>query len=145
MLLPCGNPACEEKWFLLADAAPRCPWCGWEQREPAPVLEFYYSPGGRKGQYRPEGRRLATYDQQRLYRWHAFRNIHPGEGVDAQVMAFVVRRQGQWLLVNRALNGLTSPGGQAVAIGQACELHDGDEVLLSQEEHGRLVTVTMVP
>ncbi len=145
LLLPCGNSACEEKWFLLGDDAPRCSWCGWEQQEPAPVLEFYYSPGGRKGQYRPEGRRLATYDQQRLYRWHAFRNVHPGEGVDSQVMAFIVRRQSQWLLVNRGLNGLVSPTGQPVAIGQACELHDGDEVLLSPEEHGRLVTVTMVP
>jgi Protein kinase domain len=144
LLLPCGNPTCDEKWFLLGDDSPRCPWCRWQSPDPFPVLEFHFSPGGRKGQYRPEGHRLATYDQQRLYRWHAFRNVRPGEGVEAQVMAFVVRRQSQWLLVNRALNGLTSPTGQPVGIGQAIELRDGDEVLLSPEEHGRLVTVNMV-
>jgi hypothetical protein len=145
LLLPCGNPACDEKWFLyLEGARSRCPWCGWQQTEPFPVLEFYYSPGGRRGQFRAEGHRLVVYEQRRLYRWHAFRNVRPVEGVDDTMAAHFLRHDGRWLLVNHTLRGLISGGGNPVPCGQACELHDGAEILLSREEHGRLVTVKMV-
>jgi hypothetical protein len=145
LLLPCGNTACDEKWFLFADGGKqRCPWCGWEQKEPVPVLDFYYTPGGRRGQFRPEKHRLALHDQRRLYRWHVFRNVRPGEGADEDVVAYAVRHQGRWLLVNQRLTGLFSTAGAPVPHGQACELHDGDEILLSREEHARLVTVRMV-
>src|SRR5262249_571479 len=145
LLLPCGNTACEEKWFLFADGGnQRCPWCGWEPKEPPPVRDFYYAPGGRRGSFRPENHRLALHDQRRLYRWHVFRNVRPGEGADEDVVAYAVRHQGRWLLVNQRLGGLFSAAGNPVPHGQAFELHDGDEILLSREEHARLVTVRMV-
>jgi serine/threonine protein kinase len=145
LLLPCGNPDCDEKWFLYAGDPPTCPWCRWQQREPVPVLEFHYPLSGRRGQYRPEGHRLAAHDQRRLHRWHVYRHVRPGEGVDEEVLAYVARQHGRWLLVNRALDSLVSPAGNPVARGQACALNDGDELLLAQEEHGRLVTVRMSP
>jgi serine/threonine protein kinase len=145
LLLPCGNKACDEKWFLYIEGEkPRCPWCGWQQSEPVPVLELYYSPGGRRGQFRPEGHRLAVYDQRRLHRWHVFRNVRPVEGVDEDILAYLTREQGRWLLVNLGLNGLVSPAGNPVPHGQACELLDGSELLLSREEHARLVAVKIV-
>jgi serine/threonine protein kinase len=146
LLLPCGNPSCEEKWFLYTEDRPlRCPWCRWEAREPTPVLDFFYTPGGRHGQFRPENHSLVCHEGRRLHRWHAFRNVRSGEGVSEEMLAYVTRQQGRWLLVNRALNGLISPAGNRVPAGQACELKDGDEILLSQEENGRLVAVRMVP
>jgi hypothetical protein len=145
LLLPCGNAACEEKWFLYLDGEkPRCPWCGWAQTEPVPVLEFHYTPAGRRGQFRPEGHRMAVYHQRRLYRWHVYRNVRPVEGVDDSLAAYFLRHQGRWLLVNQNLRGLVSPAGNPVPSGQACELVDGAEILLAAEEHGRLVTVKMV-
>ncbi len=147
LLLPCGNTACSESWFPCPIAAQplRCPWCGWEQRDKVPVLDFFYTPGGRHGQYRPENHSVACSEGRRLHRWHVFRNVRPGEGVSEETLAYVTRQQGRWLLVNRSLTGLISPGGNRVPAGQACELKDGDEIQLSQEEHGRLVAVRMLP
>ncbi len=145
LLLPCGNPDCDDKRFLYDENAElSCPWCGWRQREPTPILEFYFAPPGRKGHYRREGHCLAAHDQRRLHRWHVFRNFHPGEGVDAEPLAYVARESGRWLLVNRDLDSLISPAGNPVPRGQACELHHGDEVLLGREEYARLVVVKMV-
>jgi len=145
LLLPCGNPSCEEKGFLYAEGErTHCPWCGWVCPEPLPVFEFHSAPGGRRGQFRPEGHRLAGYDRRPLYPWHVSRAVRPGEGVAEEVVASIARNQGRWVLVNHALSGLVSPGGNPVPRGQACELRDGDELLLSREEQGRLVTVRIV-
>jgi serine/threonine protein kinase len=142
LLLPCGNPSCDEKWFVyLEGEKQRCPWCRWEQPEPVPILNFHYSPGGRRGQFRPEGRRLAVYHQRTLHRWHVYRNVRPVEGVDEVPVATFLRHQGKWVLYNQGLRGLISPAGNPVPIGQACELIDGAEILLAREEQGRLVTI----
>jgi hypothetical protein len=145
LLLPCGNTACEERWFLYVEGEkPRCPWCGWEQHERVPILDFHYSPGGRRGQFRPEGHCLTGYEKRGLHAWHVYRNVQPVEGAPEEELALVMRHQGQWVLANRRLSGLISPAGNPVAPGHAFVLRDGDEVLLSREEHGRLVTVRMV-
>ena len=113
--------------------------------ERVPLLEFFYSPQGRSGQFRLEGHKLTAHDQRRLHRWHVFSNVKPAEGVEEDVLAYITRQQGRWLLVNRALNSLVSPAGNPVPVGQACAIDDGDEVHLSREDHGRLATVRMVP
>jgi hypothetical protein len=95
LLLPCGNAACDDKWFLLGDEPPRCPWCGWQPSERTPVLEFHYSPVGRKGQYRPENHRLTAHEGRRLHRWHAFRNARPGEAANDEVLAYITCREGR--------------------------------------------------
>jgi hypothetical protein len=145
LLMPCTNSSCDEKWFVYLDGQPiRCPWCKTEQREPVPLLEFFYSPQGRRGQYRDEKYKLTAHDQRRLHRWHVFSNVKPSEGVDEEVLAYITKQQGHWLLVNRALNTLVSPAGNPVPVGQACALADGDEVVLSKEDNGRLATVRMI-
>ena len=145
LLLPCGNNACEEKWFVYRPGESlRCPWCNWEQRDAIPVLEFLYAPAGRRGQYRPTGHRLTGYDQRGLLRSHVFQNVRTGEDGATEVLAYIRHLDSRWVLVNNALTGLQSAAGNRVPIGQACALHDGDELLLSNEEHGRMVMVKMV-
>jgi hypothetical protein len=108
-----------------------------------PVLDFHYAPAGRRGQFRPEGHRLVIHHQRTLHRWHVDRRVRPVEGVDEVPVATFVQQAGRWVLFNQGLRGLVSPAGNPVPIGQACELIDGTEILLSREEQGRLVTVTM--
>jgi serine/threonine protein kinase len=145
LLLPCGNSSCEERWFVYRPGEPpRCPWCSWEQKEPVPVLEFLYAPSGRRGQYRPTGHRLTGHDQRRLHKRHVFHNLRAGESGSNEVVAYIRYQDGRWILVNNALIGLQSALGNPVPVGQACVLHDGDELLLSREEQGRLVAVKMI-
>jgi hypothetical protein len=144
LLVPCGNAACEEKWFVaLPGQPPQCPWCGWKPAARLPVLEFHYAP--RPGQFRPEGHHLVAWDRRALHKWHVLAGVRPVEGVDRDVQAVVVAHQGQWLLLNRNLDSLVSPSGNPVPKGQACRLSDGDEILLSKEERGRLVSVKFIP
>jgi serine/threonine protein kinase len=146
LLIPCGNAACDEKWFVYIEGErPRCPWCGWQLIEPMPVLELHFNPAGRKGTYRLEGHCLVGHHQKTLHRWHVYRNIRPVEGVDPAPQAVVMKHQGRWLLVNRELNSLVSPAGNPVPKGQACELRQDDEVMLAREDHGRLAMVKMIP
>lgn len=144
LLIPCGNASCEDKWFLYRDGeAPKCPVCGWMHKTTIPVLEFHYSP--RAGQFRPEGHCLTAWHQRQLHKWHVFRNVKPVAGADPEVLAYVLFHQGQWLLVNKNLEAMVSPAGNPVPKGQACVLAAGNEVRLSREEHGRLVSVKMIP
>ena len=111
--------------------------------ERIPILEFHYAP--RRGQFRPEGHRLVAWNQRRLHEWHVFTNKHPDENANKETKAYVVFHQEQWLLVNKTLESMISPNGNPVPQGQATVLTDGAEVMLSKEEHGRMVTVKMIP
>lgn len=144
LLIPCGNSSCEEKWFVYTDGKkPRCPFCGWSLQQRIPVLEFHYAP--RRGQFRPEGHFLVGWNQRPLHRWHVFTNVQPVEGVDRESVAYVAFHQGQWILINKHLESLISPSGNPVPIGQACLLREGDEIQLSKDDKGRLISVRMIP
>jgi serine/threonine protein kinase len=149
LLLPCGNGSCEDRWFLYKEGSrPRCPACGWELKTPVPVLEFHYPT--RAGQFRPEGHYLVGWPAhaptpRTLHRWHVFRNVRFVEGVELEALAEIRFYQGQWILLNRKLDSMVSPAGNPVPHGQACALKDGDEIRLSKEENGRLVSVKMIP
>ena len=52
------------------------------------------------------------------------------------------RYQGQWLLVNYNLKGMTSPGGNLVPAGQAVLLKDGAVFRMSDGERGLLAEVS---
>ncbi len=145
LLIPCGNTACEEKWFvyLPEQKHQNCPWCGWKLKQKLPVLEFHYAP--RRGQFRPENHCLVAWDQRRLHLWHVYTHIQPIEGVDKSTMAYVAFHQGQWILINKDLDSLISPSGNPVPKGQACPLNEGDEILLSKKDRARLISVRMIP
>jgi len=144
LLIPCGNKACEEKWFLYKEGlAPRCPWCGWRLETSVPVLEFHFP--ARSGQFRSEGHALIAWDGRRLHRWHIYQRVDPVEGVDQEVLAYVRFYQNRWILINKGLDSLIDPAGNPVPRKQFCALKSGDEVRLSREEQGRLVSIRMIP
>lgn len=143
LVIPCGNSACEEKWFVYQEGQKvQCPWCGWKLTMRLPVLEFHYAP--RQGQYRPEGHCLVSWHKRALHKWHIVTGVKPVEGVDREQQAIVLFHQNQWLLVNNHLDSLISPAGNPVPRGQACPLREGDEILLSKDERGRLVEVKFI-
>ncbi|MBM4091764.1 MAG: serine/threonine protein kinase [Planctomycetes bacterium] len=144
LLIPCGNPSCEEKWFIyLEGQAPKCPFCGWKLGRQIPLLEFHYAP--RKGQFIPEKRYLVAWDQRPLNLWHVFTNVRPDERAPKDTQAYVCYYQNQWILVNKLLTSMLSPSGKPVPLGQACPLTPGGAILLSQEPKARMVTVRMIP
>ena len=57
-------------------------------------------------------------------------------------MAYVCKHQGRWLLVNHNVQGMTSPSGNLVPVGQAVLLKDGAVFRMSSDEKGFLVEVT---
>lgn len=143
LLIPCGNQACEDRWFVYRPSeACVCPRCRWKLDTPTPVLEFFDPRDN--GQSRPDGDCLVAWHQRTLHQWHVCGDGKPVAGVEPEEQARVVFHQGRWLLVNKELDSLVSPGGTPVLKGQAFVLRNGAEVLLSKEEHGRRVRVTMI-
>lgn len=141
--IQCGNPACEDKWFIYKEGSrPKCPSCSWGPRGQIPLLEFFYTP--RAGQFLPEKHVLVGYLKRELHKWHVFRNVRPGPNADNKVYAHIEFQQGNWLLVNDNLDSMISPGGNPVPKGKGCLLKEGNEIRLSKEEHGRLVSIKMI-
>ena len=144
LLIRCENRSCPEKWFVYIDGQkPVCPWCGWKLKSQIPILDFHYAP--RQGQFRPENHCLVAWHQRILHEWHVFSNKRMDENADPTGLADVQFYQGQWILINRGLDSMVSPSGNPVPKEQAVALKDGDEILLSKAEKGRLVTVRMIP
>ena len=77
-----------------------------------------------------------------LFRWHIFSNVFPDEKANRDMVAYICKVQGQWLLVNYNIKGLTSPGGNLVPIGQAILLKDGSVFRATTEDRGLLIEVT---
>lgn len=142
LLYPCPNASCSHGWMLITDEASiRCQACGAKPREPIPMLNLRKE--GRPGQWLQDGKMVLSRDA-RLFRWHVFDNIFPGEVADRTPQAYCAYHEGKWILVNEALDSLTSPGGKRVAVGQAVALTDGAQFRLSQAEHGRIAEVQLL-
>jgi hypothetical protein len=141
LAIPCANPACAQKWFILtAGQSVRCPFCSSKAAQPVPTLQFRSE--GRPGQWMPDGS-LAVYSDLMLFKWHAFSNQFPGPDSDRTPQAYFKWHNGQWLMINQNLASLTSPGGNRVSPGQAVVLSHGAKIRLSQEPNGRIAEVEM--
>jgi hypothetical protein len=142
MLFPCPNPSCSHKWFILHDQANvQCAFCGAKPRGTIPILKLRKE--SRPGQWLLDSQAV-VYDGFGLFKWHVFDTLFPGEEADRTPQAFCQFFQGQWILVNKSLTSLTSPGGNRVPPDQAVILKHGAQIRLSQEPHGRIAEVQLI-
>ncbi|MDR2499336.1 MAG: kinase [Tannerellaceae bacterium] len=147
LMQPCSNPSCWHKWFVFDNTTkPRCPFCGTEYKGVLPLINLYSS--RRVGSFTPDDYRLMVYNNQYLYPWHANRNISPNEKLTTdqkKPVGYFVFHQNKWLLVNQRLHQMEdNTEKKPIPIGQAVELTDGKQILLSKEEGGRLAIIQMV-
>ncbi len=147
LLQPCKGPSCEQKWFVFDNRLkPRCPFCGWEFKGQLPILNLYSM--RKKGNYGPDNHRLMVYHNQYLYPWHANRKIIPNEKLsqsDKKPVGYFVLHNGKWVLVNQNLPNMKDiTENKAVPNNSMVELKDGKQILLSNEEGGRLILVQML-
>lgn len=140
-LLPCANPNCEKKWFILRDESrPVCPFCGKKAADNVIRLGFKSEVHGKKGIYRDKST-VFVYHNLPLFDWNVYSNVHNDEKADANMRAYAVYFQNKWLLVNNGIEGMTSPSGRLVPKGSAVELKDGVVFRMSSKENGLLCEV----
>jgi Uncharacterized protein with protein kinase and helix-hairpin-helix DNA-binding domains len=142
-LHPCANPNCREKWFIMRDPLnPVCPFCGTRVRKGDVVcLTLKSQVRGKSGQWIKSGE-LVVYDRLALFKWHVYADTFPDEKTDREMMAYIGRQNGQWILINYNINGMTSPRGSLVPKGRAILLTEGTVFRMSGEENGLLAEVT---
>lgn len=58
-------------------------------------------------------------------------------------MAYVVKHQEQWLLINQKISGMRSSSGNIVPAGKAILLRNGDSFRISEDENGNLIEVVI--
>lgn len=143
LLHPCENPDCLAGWFILHDTKnPVCPFCG-KRINTNNIVRIHLKSQmrGQCGQWIDSGI-INAYHNMPLFKWHIFSNVFPDEKADRNMMAYIVKHQGMWLLVNQSIPGLTSPGGNLVPRGQAILLKDGAIFRLSDNDRGFLAEVS---
>lgn len=146
LIQPC-SAKCEMGWYVFDNTTrPKCPCCGTAYQGQLPVLNFYSSRGG--GDFRADNHRLMVWDGQSLFPWHVNRKLFPNEHLAAaqrRRAGYFQKHQGDWYLVNEAMPTMRDVGGKRdVPIGDHVRLGEGAQILLSQEDGGRLVQVQLV-
>ncbi|MET3879242.1 kinase [Chitinophaga sp. OAE865] len=146
LMQPCSNAACEQKWYVFDNThSPKCPFCGTPHKGTLPVLDLYYE--FKPTVWKPENHRLMVYNNQYLFQWHVNRNIIRNERLTAAQkvpVGYFVFHQGKWVLVNQQLTSLKDlTEDKEIPIGSMVELTDGKRLLLSREEGGRVVIITI--
>ncbi|MGH1519317.1 helix-hairpin-helix domain-containing protein [Chryseobacterium sp. JK1] len=147
LIQPCHNAACTEKWYVFDNTGnPKCPFCGTPHQGTLPVLDLYFK--FEDEVWKPENHRLMVYHNQYLFKWHVSRKIIRNENLtmqDKMPVGYFTFHHGKWVLVNQALQGMKDITEQKeIPPGSMVELTDGKKILLSDEEGGRLIYVTMV-
>lgn len=146
LMQPCSNAACDQKWYVFDNTSrPKCPFCGTAHKGTLPVLDLYYQ--FKPAVWRPENHRLMVYNNQYLFQWHVNRNVLRNEKLTAEQkvpVGYFTFYQGKWVLVNQKLDSLRDLTADAdVPVGAMVEITDGKRLLLSKEEGGRVVLITM--
>lgn len=146
LMQPCSNAACEQKWYVFDNThSPKCPFCGTPHKGTLPVLDLYYE--FKPTVWKPENHRLMVYNNQYLFQWHVNRNTIRNERITAAQkvpVGYFVFHQGKWVLVNQQLTSLKDlTEDKEIPIGAMVELTDGKRLLLSREEGGRVVIITI--
>jgi serine/threonine protein kinase len=146
LMQPCSNLNCEQKWYVFDNTnTPRCPFCGTAHKGTLPVLDLYYQ--FKPSVWKPENHRLMVYNNQYLFQWHVNRNVTRNEKLTAEQkvpVGYFTFHNNKWVLVNQKLTSLKDlTDDKIIGINEMVELTDGKKILLSKEDGGRIVTITM--
>ncbi|AYZ13513.1 kinase [Chryseobacterium arthrosphaerae] len=146
LIQPCRNSECTEKWYVFDNTSnPKCPFCGTPHQGTLPVLDLYFKFDDEV--WKPENHRLMVYHNQYLFKWHVSRKVIRNENLtmqDKMPVGYFTFHQEKWVFVNQGLQGMKDITEQKeIPPGSMVELTDGKKILLSPEEGGRLIYVTM--
>jgi len=146
LIQPCSNPSCEQKWYVFDNTnTPKCPFCGTRHQGTLPVLDLYYQ--FKPTVWKPENHRLMVYHNQYLFQWHVNRNLVRNERLTAEQkvpVGYFTFHNNKWVLVNQKLTSLRDVTmDKDISTNEMVELTDGKKLLLSKEDGGRLVLITM--
>lgn len=146
LIQPCNNKDCDEKWYVFDNTTkPTCPFCGTAHKGTLPVLDLYFK--FKDDVWKPEGHRLMVYHNQYLFKWHVSKNVIRNESltdIDKKPVGYFTFYQGKWVLVNQSLHGMKDLTEQKdIPVNSMVELTNGKKILLSNEEGGRLLYVTL--
>ena len=143
----CVNPACSQKWFPFDNSTrPICPFCKTPFSGVLPILNLYYKQGA---SFKPDNHRVMVYNGVRLYSWHVNRRIFPNEKLTQEQkkpVAYFQFHEGHWYLVNQTSQTMKdiTDNKKLIARNAAVRLTDGRQILLSEEDGGRLIQVQLV-
>ena len=147
LIQPCSNANCVQKWYVFDNTtSPCCPFCGTKYTGHLPVLNFYSSRG--KGKFTNDDHRLMVYSDQYLYPWHVNRRVFPNERLtedQKKPVGYFKLHNGRWVFVNQSLPDMKVLGEDSTQVKQnsMLELKDGQQLLLSTADGGRLAHVQM--
>lgn len=144
--LQCSNSKCDQKWFIYNNTKDtHCPFCNTKYKYSIPVLDFFYQ--FRPNVWKPENQRLVVYNNSTLHHWHLNRNVIRNEKLtddQKQRVGYFSFFNGRWVLVNDNLSSLKDvTEDKEIPIGGMVDLTDGKRLLLSKEEGGRLVIISI--
>jgi serine/threonine protein kinase len=144
--LQCSNSNCDQKWFVYNNTRDtNCPFCNTKYSHSIPVLDFFYQ--FKPNVWKPENQRLVIYNNSTLHFWHSDKNIVRNERLtDAQKarVGYFSFHNGKWVFVNEKLTSLKDiSDGKDIPIGSMVEITDGKKLLLSKEDGGRVVIISI--
>jgi hypothetical protein len=88
-----------------------------------------------------------VYNNQYLFQWHVNRNIIRNERLTAEQkvpVGYFTFHNGKWVLVNQKLTSLKDlTEDKEIPVNTMVDLTDGKKLLLSKEEGGRVVMITI--
>ncbi|MFC6268983.1 helix-hairpin-helix domain-containing protein [Frigoriflavimonas asaccharolytica] len=146
LIQPCSNVNCDEKWYVFDNSSkPKCPFCGTPHRGTLPVIDLYYKQS--EGVWKPENHRLMVYHNQYLFKWHVSKKVIRNESLtalDKKPVGYFTFYQNKWVLVNQSLPNMKDiTEDKMVPINTMVELTDGKKIMLSDEDGGRIIYITL--
>jgi len=148
LLQPCEGKNCTQKWYVFDNSTrPVCPFCKTPFKGILPILNLYSKRGNNP--FKPENYRVMVYNGVRLYMWHVNRSVAPNEKLtpaQRKSVGYFQFHNGQWYLRNESLQGMKdiTHGGKVIGLGEIVQLTEGQQILLSEEDGGRLIQVQLV-
>jgi serine/threonine protein kinase len=144
--LQCSNIKCDQKWFIYNNTiSTSCPFCGTKYNNSIPVLDFFYQ--FKPNVWKPENLRFVVFNNTTLHLWHSDRKIVRNEKLtnDQKIqVGYFSFYNNKWVFVNEKLTSLKDvTEDKEVPIGSMVELTDGKKLLLSKDEGGRIVIISI--